>query len=45
MQPSLLQTTYAYDRQQVIYIFDNMRVKVDTQRLRVKIVIHVDCHQ
>ena len=26
----------SYDGQQVIYIFDKTRVKVDTQRLRVK---------
>ena len=36
MQSSLLSTAYAYDSQQVIYIFDNMRVKVNTQRSRVK---------
>ena len=36
MQSPLLSTTYAYDRQRVIYIFDKMRVKVNTQRLRVK---------
>ena len=27
---------YAYDSQQVIYIFDKMHVKVNTQRSRVK---------
>ena len=27
MQSLLLLTTYAYDRQQVIYIFDKLRVK------------------
>ena len=32
MQSPLLSTMYAYDRQQVIYIFDKMRVKVNTQR-------------
>ena len=36
MQSQLLSTTYAYDCQQVIYIFDKMRVKVNTQRSRVK---------
>ena len=36
MQSPLLSTTYAYDGQQVIYIFDKMRVKVNTQRSRVK---------
>ena len=38
MQSPLLSTTYAYGSQQVIYIlvFDKMRVKVDTQRSRVK---------
>ena len=36
MQLPLLSTTYAYDRQQVSYIFDKMRVKVNTQRSRVK---------
>ena len=36
MQSPLLSTTYAYDSQQVIYIFDKMRVKVNTQRSRVK---------
>ena len=35
MQSQLL-STYAYDSQQVIYIFDKMRVKVNTQRSRVK---------
>ena len=33
MQSLLLSILYAYDRQQVIYIFDKMRVKVNTQRL------------
>ena len=28
MQSPLLSISYAYDRQQVIYIFDKMRVKV-----------------
>ena len=36
MKSPLLSTTYAYGSQQVIYIFDKMRVKVDTQRSRVK---------
>ena len=39
MQSPLLSTTYAYDSQQVIYLFDKMckmRVKVNTQRSRVK---------
>ena len=36
MQSPLLSTTYAYSSQQVIYIFDKMCVKVDTQRLPVK---------
>ena len=36
MQSQLLSTTYAYDSQQVIYIFDKMHVKVNTQRSRVK---------
>ena len=36
MQSQLLSATYAYDCQQVIYIFDKMRVKVNTQRSRVK---------
>ena len=36
MQSPLLSTTYAYDSQQVIYIFDKMHVKVNTQRSRVK---------
>ena len=36
MQSQLLSTTYAYDSQQVIYIFNKMRVKVNTQRSRVK---------
>ena len=30
MQSPLLSTTYAYDSQQVIYIFDQMCVKVNT---------------
>ena len=36
MQSQLSSKTYAYDSQQVIYIFDKMRVKVNTQRSRVK---------
>ena len=36
MQSQLLSTTYSYDSQQVIYIFDKMRVKVNIQRSRVK---------
>ena len=36
MQLPLLSMTYAYDRQKVIYTFDKMRVKVNTQRSRVK---------
>ena len=36
MQSALLLTTYAYDSQQVIYIFDKMHVKVNTSRSRVK---------
>ena len=36
MQSQLLSTMYAYDSQQVIYISDKMRVKVNTQRSRVK---------
>ena len=36
MQSPLVLTTYGYDSQQVIYIFDKMRVKVNTQRSRVK---------
>ena len=36
MQSPLLSTTYAYDSQQVIYTFDKMRAKVNTQRSRVK---------
>ena len=36
MQSPLLSTMCAYDSQQVIYIFDNMRVKVNAQRSRVK---------
>ena len=36
MQSQLLSTTYTYDSQQVIYIFDKMRVKVNTQRSGVK---------
>ena len=43
MQSPLLSITYAYDRQQVIYIFDKMLVKANTQRSRVKNVIHRDC--
>ena len=42
MQSPLLSISYAYDRQQVIYIFDKMRVKVNTQRLYVSNVIHRD---
>ena len=45
MQSPLLLITYAYDRQQVIYIFDKVHVKVNTQRSRVKNVIHRDCHR
>ena len=45
MQSPLLSTTYANDSQQVIYIFDKLRVKVNTQRARVKNVIHRDCHR
>ena len=36
MQSQLLSATYPYDSQQVIYIFDKMPVKVNTQRWRVK---------
>ena len=36
MQSQLLSTTYASDSQRVIYIFNKMRVKVNTQRSRVK---------
>ena len=36
MQSPLLSTTYAYDSQHVIYIFDKMRVKGDTQGSCVK---------
>ena len=36
MQSPLLSTMYAYDSQQVIYIFDKMSVNVNTQRLCVK---------
>ena len=36
MQSPLLSTTYAYDSQQVIYLLDKMRVKVNTQRSRIK---------
>ena len=36
MQSPLLSISHAYDRQQVIYIFDKMRAKVNTQRLYVK---------
>ena len=32
IQMSLLLTTYAFDRQQVIYLFYKMRVKVNTQK-------------
>ena len=45
MQSPVLSITYAYDRQQVIYIFDKMRVKVKTQMLRVKNVIYRDCRR
>ena len=45
MQSPLLSITYAYDRQQVIYIFDKMRVKLNTQKSHVKNVIHRDCCQ
>ena len=43
MQSPLLSIMHAYDRQQVIYIFDKMRVKGNTQRSHVKSVIHRDC--
>ena len=43
MQSPLLSISSAYDRQQVNYIFDKMRVKVNKQRSRVKNVIHRDC--
>ena len=43
MQSPLLSISYAYEGQQVIYIFDKMRVKVNTQRSHVKNVIHRDC--
>ena len=36
MQSPLLSIMYTYDRQQVIYIFDKMRVKVNTQKSHVK---------
>ena len=36
MQSPLLSTTYAHDSQQVIYIFDKVLGKVNTQRSRVK---------
>ena len=45
MQSRLLLITYANDRQQVIYIFGKMRVKVNTQKSHVKNVIHRDCRQ
>ena len=45
MQSPLLSIMYAYDRQQVIYIFDKMSVKVNTQKSHVKNVIHRDCRQ
>ena len=45
MQSQLLSITYAFDRQQVIYIFDKMLVKVNTQKSHVKNVIHRDCRQ
>ena len=41
MQSPLLSTTYAYDRQQVIYIFDKMHVRVNTQRSGVKNVLFI----
>ena len=43
MQSPLLSITYAYDRQQVIYIYNKMCVKLNTQRSSVKNVIHTDC--
>ena len=45
MQSAFLSITYAYDRRQVIYIFDKMRVKVNIQRSRVRNVIHRDCRR
>ena len=45
MQSLLLSIMYAYDRQRLIYIFDKMHVKVNTQKSYVKNVIHRDCHQ
>ena len=46
MQSQLLLTTYAYDSQQVIYIFDKMRVKVNTHKgCMSKNVIHRDCRR
>ena len=33
MQSPLLSISYAYDRQQLIYRFDKMRVKVNKERL------------
>ena len=36
MQSQLISTTYAYDSRQVIYIFDKVPVKDNTQRSRVK---------
>ena len=45
MQSPLLSITYANDRQQVIYIFDKMRVKANTQKSHVKNVILRDCRQ
>ena len=44
MRSPLLLIMYAYGSQQVIYIFDKMHVKIDTQRSRVKTVIHRDYH-
>ena len=45
MQSPLLSTTYAYDSQQVIYIFDKMRIKVNTQRSKSKNVILFYTHR
>ena len=36
MQSPLLSIKYAYNKQQVIYIFDKMHVKIKTQKSRVK---------
>ena len=41
MQSQLLSTTYAYDSQQVIYIFDKMHVKVIHKGRVSKNVIHI----